>query len=174
MISPVRIARFSGLLLGALSTGVLFGTRAAVSPSVRQFTPRTYVEVQQATVGNLRPVMGAVLPGAVAANLTVLGLSARQRRSPAFALTAAGVLANLTALVLTGVFELPINARVLTWSPDDPPADWTGVRDRWERVHTLRTGAGLVGLVSLVAAAVVLPAAPPLQWRDASSGQRPR
>lgn len=132
MTSNNKIARFSGLLLASLSTGVLFGTRTALGPSSKSFTTKTYVEVQQATVRNLRPVMGMLMPGAVVTNLAVLGLSARERRSPAFALMVAGILGNVTALTLTGLFEFPINARVLTWSPDAPPRAgkprWNGGR----------------------------------------------
>ena len=160
MTSTHKAARFSGLLLAALSTGVLFGTKAALGQSSKSFTPQTYVELQQATVRNLRPVMGTLLPGAVAANLAVLGLSARERRSPAFGLTLAGFLANLTALVLTAIFELPINARVLTWSPADPPQGWEAARDRWETVHTARTAISVAGLACLLAAALA-PAASP-------------
>jgi hypothetical protein len=45
MTSANRIARFSGLLLAALSTGVLSDTKVALGPSSR-FRLRTYVEVQ--------------------------------------------------------------------------------------------------------------------------------
>jgi hypothetical protein len=155
MTSVTKVARFSGLLLASLSTGVLFGTRVALGPSSKAFATKTYVEVQQATVRNLRPVMGTLMPGAVAANLAVLGLSKRQRHSAAFALTATGFFGNLAALVLTGVFELPINARVLTWSADDPPEGWEGAMERWQAVHTARTAASVVGLGALAAAALV-------------------
>ena len=104
---------------------------------------------------NLRPVMGTLLPGAVAVNLAVLGMSAREGRSPAFALTLTGALSNLAALVLTGIFELPINARVLTWSPEDPPEGRQVSRDRWEAVHTARTTVAVLGLGCLVAAALM-------------------
>ena len=120
MISTHKIARFSGLLLAALSTGVLFGTKVALGRSSKGFAPKTYVEVQQATVRNLRPV-----------------------------------LSNLTALGLTGIFELPINARVLTWSPENPPVGWEASRDRWEAVDTARTAVSVVGLGCLVAAALI-------------------
>lgn len=46
-------------MLSALSTGVFFGSRTSLGPSTKDFTPSTYVEVQQATIRNLRPVMGA-------------------------------------------------------------------------------------------------------------------
>ncbi len=154
------ITQFVALLLAALSAGVLFGTRAALGPSMRGFTPGTYVEVQQATVRNLRPVMGALLPGAVAANLALVTIAARGRRSPTFAFTLAGFLAQLAALIITGLVELPINARVLTWAPDDPPAGWEAARDRWAAAHTARTAAAVAGFGCLLAAAVVAPARP--------------
>jgi hypothetical protein len=90
MTSVKTAARFVSLMLSALSTGVFFGTRASLEPSTKDFTPGTYVEVQQATIRNLRPVMGTLLPGAVATNVVVLALSRSQRRSPAFALTLSG------------------------------------------------------------------------------------
>lgn len=154
MTSANKIARFSGLLLVALSTGVLFGTKAALGPSGKDLTARTYVEVQQATVRNLRPAMGTLMSGAVAANLAVLGLAARERRLPALALTLAGFLSNLAALVLTGIFELPINARVLTWLPENPPEGWESSMNRWQAVHTARTVISVIGLASLLAAAL--------------------
>lgn len=120
-VIPTKIARFSGLMLAALSTGVFFGTRTSLGPSTKSFIPRTYVEVQQATIRNLRPVMGTLLPGAVAANLAVLALSARERRSSAFALTLTGLLSLISSVAVTGLFELPINARVMAWTPEDPP-----------------------------------------------------
>ncbi len=160
MTPTKKIARFSGLLLAALSTGVFFGTRTSLGPSSKGFAPKTYVEVQQATIRNLRPVMGTILPGAVAANLAVLALSVRERRSPAFALTLIGTSSQLTSLALTALFELPINARVMTWSPEDPPEGWRASRDRWDAVHTARTAISVAGLGCLVAAALVPPARP--------------
>lgn len=159
--STARIARFTSLFLAALSTGVFFGTTTSLGPSTKTFTAKTYVEVQQATIRNLRPVMGPLLPTAVAANMAVVVLSRRERerRSPAFALTLIGLLSQLASLVLTGVYELPSNARVMAWSPENPPEGWETERDRWETVHTVRTATSVVGLGCLVAAALVPPGA---------------
>lgn len=156
--NTARTVRFLGLLSAALSTGVFFGTKTSLSPSSKDFAPKTYVEVQQATVRNLRPVMGVLLPGSVAANLAVLALSVRERRPPGFALTLVGSLSMLASLVLTGLFELPINARVLTWSTENPPEGWEASRDRWEAVHTVRTATSVAGLGCLLAAALASPA----------------
>lgn len=154
MTSTRTTARFVSLVLSGLSTGVLFGTKVSLGPSTKSFTPTTYVEVQQATIRNLRPVMGVLLPSAVASNAVVVALSARERRSPAFALTLGGLVAQLTALVVTGAVELPINGRVMTWSPQDPPPDWEAQRDRWDTAHTARTASAVTGLGLLAAAAL--------------------
>lgn len=156
------IARFSSVLLCALSTGNMFGTWSSLGPSTRGFTPSTYVEVQQATIRNLRPVMGTLMPAAVAANAVTVALGVRERHSPAFTLTSVGLGAQLLALVLTAAIELPINTRVMTWSPAQPPPGWEAVRNRWAEVHTARTAAAVVGLTCLVAAAQA-----PADGRDA-------
>lgn len=81
------------LLLSPLTSAVLFGTRASLGPSTKTFGPTTYIEVQQATVRNLRPVMGTLLPASVAANLALAVLMAREtNRSRALALTVAGLI----------------------------------------------------------------------------------
>jgi Domain of unknown function (DUF1772) len=140
-------------MVSALSTGGFFGTWASLGPSTREFTPGTYVEVQQATIRNLRPVMGTLLPAAVSANAITVALEARDRRSPAFALTMGGPCSQLLSLVLTVAIELPINAQVMTWSPK-PPQGWETVRNRWAGVHTARTASSVAGLACVTAAAL--------------------
>ena len=152
--------RFASLVTSALSSGVLFGTLASLGPSTRVFSPGTCVEVQQATVRNLRPVMGVLLPAAVVSNLALIVGSARDRGRPGFVLVVTGCLGQLASLVVTAAVELPINADVLTWVPDDLPANWESVRDRWDRTHTLRTATSVLGFGCLAAASVVAPGLP--------------
>lgn len=153
MTSAKTMARYSSVMLSALSTGVFFGTRVGLGPSTRHFRPATYVEVQQATIRNLRPVMGTLLPAATLMNVVVLALDAGRRHSRAYRLTVGGLAGQLVALALTGAVELPINSRVMTWSPEDPPPGWERLRDRWAAVHTVRTIGSIVGLACLLAAA---------------------
>jgi uncharacterized membrane protein len=154
-MDPRRIVAFVALLLSALTSGVFFGTRASLGPSTKGFRPATYVEVQQATVRNLRPVMGTLLPASVAANLALAVVQAREEtRSTAFALSAAGLLGQVASLAVTARYELPINSWVLTWSPTDPPQGWQTARDRWDRFHTIRTATSVAGLGCLAAAVI--------------------
>lgn len=153
MITAAAVARCSSLVLSALTTGVFFGTKVSLGPSTRRFAPATYVEVQQATVRNLRPVMGVLLPASAATNAVALALTPADRRSGVRALTWAGLATQVVALALTAAVELPINGQVLSWSGEAPPSGWEAVRDRWDRVHALRTASSIAGLVCLAAAA---------------------
>jgi hypothetical protein len=111
--------------------------------------------VQQATVRNLRPVMGPLLPAAVLANAALLAARPRAGHRPEFALTLTGLALQLTSLGLTAAVELPINAEVLEWSAESPPAGWESTRDRWAVVHTLRTVTSVAGFASVTASTLL-------------------
>ena len=153
----VRTARFINLLLSSQATSVFVGTWAAVSPSTRDFPPATYTLYQQATIRNLIPVMGVLLPGAALSSLVVLVVEP-DKRSPAFYLTLTGLVAQLGLGGITQRVNMPINKEVLTWSPEHPPAAWQRKRDRWEAAHTVRAVVAVGGLAALFAAALAAPA----------------
>jgi uncharacterized membrane protein len=52
----------------------------------------------------------------------------------------------VAAGVITRLLNMPINAVVMNWSPQEPLANWTRLRDSWWRWHILRFGAGTAGL----------------------------
>jgi len=145
-----RSARVAAVVSSVLSSGVLFGTVASLTPSKRGFDSSTYTTVQQATVRNLRPVMGVLLPTSVLANLAVF-LTTDRHNSSARRNALTGLLGPLSSLLLTTRWELPINSQVLAWHPDNPPPDWTTTRDRWEMVHLIRTATALIGLSGTLA-----------------------
>jgi Domain of unknown function (DUF1772) len=66
------------------------------------------------------------------------------------------LIAAMGCLVASGLttrfLNQPINAMVMTWRNDSPPADWTRLRDAWWRWHLVRLATGLVGLSLLIAA----------------------
>ncbi len=146
-----RSARVTAVVSSVLSSGVLFGTVASLTPSKRDFDSFTYATVQQATIRNLRPIMGVLLPTSVLANFAVF-LTADRHHCSARRNALTGLLGPLCSLLLTVRWELPMNSQVLAWHPDNPPADWTDTRDRWEMVHLIRTATALIGLSGTLAA----------------------
>jgi hypothetical protein len=149
-----------------LSSGVFFGTVASLTPSKRGFQSKTYTSVQHATVRNLRPVMGFLLPASVVANLAML-VTTDHADTTARRGAVTGLLGPLASLLLTARWELPINAQVMTWQPSDPPADWRAHRNRWETVHLIRTATALFGLAGTLATIMSRPTGP----RPAGDGE---
>jgi uncharacterized membrane protein len=53
----------------------------------------------------------------------------------------------LVGIIVTLVFEVPINKQIAVWTPSSVPPDWSSKRDRWVRFHWLRTVAGIAAFV---------------------------
>lgn len=139
---------FANLLLAALVVGTTFGIWLGYNPAGLSAT--VYVTQQQHAIGALNvvlPVLGGVtvLLTMVAA---VLATGDRSRLA-LLLLAAAGFIA---AGLITRFLNQPINAVVMTWSAEAPPADWMQLRDDWWRWHVMRMAAGIVGLSLLIAA----------------------
>jgi uncharacterized membrane protein len=66
--------------------------------------------------------------------------------------------AAAAALILVGVvtrfLNQPINAVVMTWDANSPPAEWTTLRDAWWRWHLVRLVLSLSALSLVIAAAL--------------------
>jgi uncharacterized membrane protein len=62
-------------------------------------------------------------------------------------LTLAGMVCFVAMLISTLLGNVPINNQVLELTPDEtPPESWRELRERWNRLHTLRTLLNVVGL----------------------------
>ena len=59
---------------------------------------------------------------------------------------------GIRGLDTTRFLNQPIDAIVMTWQRDAPPANWMRLRDEWWPWHLIRLAAGLGGLSLLIAA----------------------
>jgi uncharacterized membrane protein len=65
------------------------------------------------------------------------------------------VVAIVATAVVAGVSQLvnvPMNATMRSWEPGTAPAEYDGLRDRWNRAHKARTLAGQVALICFAVA----------------------
>jgi uncharacterized membrane protein len=72
----------------------------------------------------------------------------------AFALSLIALVFIVGDMAVTLAGNVPINKQVQRWSVAKPPAEWAELRDRWERLHTIRTMLIVSGFAFLVAAVV--------------------
>jgi uncharacterized membrane protein len=138
---------FANLLLAALTVGAMFGAWLVFNPA--GLRSNAYITLQQRGIKTLNRPMPAI--GGATALLTVASaVLARDHMRQALLIVA--VVCFLAAGLITRFLNQPINAIVMTWNTDSPPANWTEMRDRWWRWHVLRLIAGLGGLSLLIAA----------------------
>lgn len=142
--------RFVSLFLTALLVGTMFGVWLGFNPAALSAT--AYVEMQQNAIRALNvslPVLGFVCIALTA----VLAVLTKDDKTGRYLLVAA-TLCLIAAGVITRFGNQPINAIVITWSPQSPAANWTELRDTWWQWHILRTVAGVTALALALLAAL--------------------
>jgi uncharacterized membrane protein len=136
--------RFAALFFTGILVGTMFGVWLGFDP--HGLSARAYVEMQQGAIRGMNvsvPLLG------LACILFILALASRAHGDVRWLLAAAALCLAASGLV-TRFGNQPINAVVMTWTPDAPPADWQELRDRWWNLHVLRTSTALLGLALLV------------------------
>lgn len=138
----VSSVRFISLFATSLLVGTMFGIWLGFNPSA--LTANAYVEMQQNAIRALNTPLPAL--GLVCVLLTVaLAALTKNDRRGRYLFVAAAMCLVIAGLV-TRFGNQPINAVVMTWSPQAPAANWTELRDVWWHWHILRTVAGVVAL----------------------------
>lgn len=140
----LKIASLLNLLLAGVLVGNEFGSWAAVHPALGTLPPAAQVRSEQAITRRYGQMMPFLMIAAIVSCLPVLAL-ARDRRSAAFRCPLAATFLFLGMLGITFAGNMPINRRLLQASPDAPPADWSELRGRWDRWHTLRNALNFTG-----------------------------
>lgn len=149
MVAPA--IRFVSLFLTALLVGTMFGLWIGIDPP--SLSAVAHVELMHSLIRSLNvplPLLGLACI-LLTAGLAVVTRSDRRGRT----LLVAAVAFLIVAALVTRFANQPINAVVMTWTPDAPAADWMELRDTWWRWHVVRTLAGVVALALALLAAVV-------------------
>jgi len=146
----VASIRFVSLLFTSLLVGTVFGIWLGFNPAA--LTATAYVEMQQNAIRALNvslPVLGLVC----ILLTTALAVLTKDDKRARYLLVAAAICLAAAGLI-TRFANQPINAIVMTWSPQAPAANWTELRDTWWHWHVLRTIAAIAALALALLAAV--------------------
>jgi len=144
------IIRFIDLLLVALLAGTTFGIWLGFDPA--GLSAAAYVEQQQHAIRALNSLLPAA--GALCIVLTLVLAMAAKRSPRTRYLLLASTAGMVVAAVVTRFGNQPINAQVITWAVQAPPANWAELRDWWWQWHTVRTVAMVAALAMLILATI--------------------
>jgi len=148
----LRFAQFSTTILFALVMGVFWGTWFSLSRSIETFRAQTFLDIGQTAIRNLAVPMAILMPVALLSSLVMTALS--WKRSTGFALSLAGLVLMISALVITLAIEVPIDNQIKVWTVTTLPSDWQALRDRWEFYHGLRTFVSIAALALVTASSL--------------------
>ena len=148
----IDVIQFVAIVLTALTMGVHFGTWLTEAPLRETRSGPLFTEVHQGrdrVAARVMPILGN------AAILSVAACVVLVRAEPgAFALSLLALVFIVGNMAITLAGNVPINKQVQSWNVAEPPPEWAELRDRWERLHTIRTIFIVSGFALLVAAVV--------------------
>ncbi len=143
------VSSFAAVLLGGLVAGLLFGT-SLEQLQLKALDASGWVVARQ----SIDAVFSRMMPWLWNTTLILFFVAAYYNRGASrWLFNAAGAML-LLGIVLTLVFEVPINKQLAAWSPTSVPANWAALRDRWVTFHFARTAAGVVAFVFALLALV--------------------
>ena len=130
------------VLLAGIIGGLLFGT-AIEQQQLSALDAQGWVTARH----SIDAVFSKLLPWVWNITLILLFASAYLMHGINRALFVVSGLLILVGIVVTLIFEVPINKQIAVWTPSTMPPNWTSLRDRWVRFHWLRTIAGIAAFV---------------------------
>lgn len=143
----LKIVRFVNLFLAGLLAGNELGSWAALHPALEKLDPPGRMRAEQEVTRRYAAIMPLWIGSTLVSCLAALGIA---RGSAGFRRTLAGTACFAGMLTSTRLGNVPINDRVLELSPEEDQAEFARLRERWDRLHTLRVVLNLAGLGFLI------------------------
>jgi len=147
----LSIVRSVNLVLAGMLAGNEFGTWAAIHPALGKLGPAERIRAEQEVTRRYAAIMPAWMGSTVVSSVLALLFS---RGKAGFRSTLFGTACFVGMLASTRVGNVPINDRVLEMDPERDQEEFARLRERWDRLHTLRVVLNVAGLGVLVAGAL--------------------
>ena len=140
-------------LLAVLVLGLMCGSELNVAAFAHPMLNRQPLEVHVRMRASLAVLLGRVMPfwmaGSTLLNLLLL-LPFQHLNESAWRFAAVAFIIQVFAVVFSLVGPVPINNRIVKWTPQSLPEDWQAQEHRWDQYHWLRTCGLIVAFAFLI------------------------
>ena len=144
----LKISRFLNLMLAGLLAGNELGTWVAVHPALGRLSTPERIRAEQEVTRRFAAIMPFWMVSTILSCLPTLALG---RNSAGLRYSLLGTICLATMLLTTLFGNVPINNRVLELSPETDGEEFVELRERWDRLHTVRALLNVAGLGFLTA-----------------------
>ena len=145
-------------LVALLVLGVMCGSELNVGAFAHPTLNRQPLETHIVMRAAFARLLGRVMPlwMAVSTLLNLLLLLPFQRLSPeAWRLAALAFAIQALAIPFSLFGPVPINNRIMDWTPQSVPSDWKAQEHRWDLYHWARTFGLIVAFAALIVSAMI-------------------
>jgi uncharacterized membrane protein len=142
-------AQLVSLVIVGVVTGIFVATQIGQVALQKGLDARDFTLVKhgfEAALGRIMPVITIASVVSIVP-VAILGGSPANR---GLAITA--LVLWIGVIVVTLVFNAPVNADAALWDPASPPLDWEHKRDQWHLGQTVRTPFAIASFVCLALA----------------------
>ncbi|MFZ2063618.1 MAG: DUF1772 domain-containing protein [Candidatus Binatus sp.] len=157
--NPLESVSMTLHLLAVLALGLMCGSELNVAAFAHPMLNRQPLEVHVRMRASLAALFGRVMPfwmaGSALLNLLLL-LPFEHLNDSAWRLAAVAFAIQALAVVFSLVGPVPINNRIIKWTPESLPEDWQKQEDRWDQYHWWRT-CGLIAAFAILVLSVRAP-----------------
>ena len=145
-------------LVAILVLGLMCGSELNVGAFAHRTLNRQPLETHILMRASFARLFGRVMPfwmaGSALLNLLLL-LPFTHLNVQAWRLAAIAAAIQVLAVLFSLAAPVPINNRIIQWTPQSLPADWKAQENRWDAYHLLRTCGLIVGFAALVLSAML-------------------
>ena len=154
MGGAIPYAMFASLMLVGLVAGILLATQLGQVRVQKRLGARDFTLVKhgfEIALGRVMPVL------VIAAGVSIVPLVLLLPPRGPFPFTAALLALLLWAgvIIVTMMFNAPVNALAARWDPETPPENWRELRDRWHLGQAIRTPLAVIAFAGVALACVV-------------------
>ena len=149
----IPAAMFVSLIVVGLVAGIFLATQLGQLRVQNTLDARDFTLVKhsfEVALGKVMPVL------VIAAGVSIVPLVFLLRSWGPARFIAVVIALVLWAGVITAtlLYNAPVNALAVEWSPEAPPANWEELRDKWHRGQTIRTPLAIAAFAAIAVAAV--------------------
>jgi hypothetical protein len=145
-------------LLAVLVLGLMCGSELNVGAFTHRIlnhqTLETHVVLRAALARLFGRLMPVWMPASAVLNILLL-LPFSRLAPPAWRLAALAAGIQVLANIFSLVAPVPINNRIMNWTPQSLPADWKAQEQRWDAYHLVRTCGLIVAFAALTLGAML-------------------
>jgi uncharacterized membrane protein len=154
MENVIPYSMFLSLMLVGLVAGILLATQLGQVRVQKRLSARDFTLVKhsfEVALGKVMPVL------VIAAGVSILPLVVLlpPRGSVPFIAALVALVLWIGVIVVTLVFNAPVNALAVRWDPETPPENWEQLRDRWHLGQAIRTPLAVAAFAAVVVSCVV-------------------